>query len=103
MKNQIIWTGDEVLSMSAAVSFKHGNMMKFRAIDQSIKDSIVSNFPNYIDWTHKGVPAEILEPGKDWQKGMLKLVISYQVEFIPETAPETPSPLDDLRSQLNPE
>jgi hypothetical protein len=76
-------------------------MMKFEAIDQSIKSSIESNFPNYGVWTNNGVAAEVLQPGKNWQKGTLKLVVSYRVEFTPEPAPESESPLDDLRSQLD--
>jgi hypothetical protein len=56
---------------------------------------------NYIDLS-KGVDAEVLRPGKDWQRGTLKLKVTCQLEFTPDSAsPSALSPLDDLRSNLD--
>ncbi|MBN3927742.1 KGK domain-containing protein [Nostoc sp. NMS4] len=108
MSNVVILSGNEVISMSKDLSFVNVNLLKFEEIDKHIGDAIKSNFPNYRIWTAElagcdGVGAEVLQPGKDWQKGRLKLVVSYRVEFTPDKVPGSESPLDDLRSQLNPE
>lgn len=108
MNDPIILTGDEVISIAKESSFVNANLLKFEEIDRHIGDAIKSNFPNYRVWTGEiagcnGINAEVLQPGKQWQKGRLKLVVSYRVEFTPDKVPGTESPLDDLRSQLNPE
>ncbi|MEH2437377.1 MAG: KGK domain-containing protein [Nostoc sp.] len=108
MNNPVVLTGDEVISINPEMSFVNTKLLKFEEIDRHIGEAIKSNFPNYRVWTAQlagcdGVGAEVLQPGKDWQKGRLKLVISYRVEFTPDKVPGTESPLDDLRSQLNPE
>ncbi len=105
MKEPIILSGDTVVRVDTRkkLGFINGTMVKFEAIDQSIKSFIVTHFPDYRIWFGEGVRAEVLQPGKDWQKGALKLVVSYRVEFIPDSVLPSQSPLDDLRSQLNPE
>ncbi|MEH1805378.1 KGK domain-containing protein [Nostoc sp.] len=108
MSDVVILSGNEVISLDKNVSFMDAELVKFQQIDTKIREAIKSNFPNYRVWTAElegcdGVCAEVLQPGKDWQKGRLKLVISYRVEFTPDKVPGLESPLDDLRSQLNPE
>ncbi|MEH2280648.1 MAG: KGK domain-containing protein [Nostoc sp.] len=105
MSEVVILSGQEVISISPEMSFVNTKLLKFEEMDGSIREAIKSNFPNYRVWTAElaggdGVSAEVLRPGKDWQKGRLKLVISYRVEFTPDKVPGTESPLDDLRSQL---
>jgi hypothetical protein len=108
MNDPVILSGNEVIGIAKEMSFANANLLKFEEIHRHIGEAIKSNFPNYRVWTAElegcdGVSAEVLQPGKDWQKGRLKLVISYRVEFTPDKVPGLESPLDDLRSQLNPE
>ncbi|MFN6484621.1 MULTISPECIES: KGK domain-containing protein [unclassified Nostoc] len=108
MSDVVILSGNEIISLDKNLSFINAELVKFQQIDKQIKEAIKSHFPNYRVWTaelegYDGVPVEVLQPGKDWQKGRLKLVISYRVEFTPDKVPGAESPLDDLRSQLNPE
>ncbi|MEH1849274.1 MAG: KGK domain-containing protein [Nostoc sp.] len=106
MSEVVILSGNEVIGIAKEMSFVNANLLKFEEIDRHIGEAIKSSFPNYRVWTAElagcdGVGAEVLQPGKDWQKGRLKLVISYRVEFTPDKVPGTESPLDDLRSQLD--
>ncbi|MEH2119013.1 KGK domain-containing protein [Nostoc sp.] len=108
MNDPVILSGNEVISIAKELSFVNANLLKFEDIDKHIGEAIKSNFPNYNVWTGEirggnGVSAEVLQPGKDWQTGRLKLIVSYRVEFTPDKVPGSESPLDDLRSQLNPE
>ena len=103
MSNVVILSGNEVVSISPEMSFVNTKLLKFQEIDKQIGEAIKSNFSNYKYWTGNGIEVEVLQPGKDWQKGKLKLVVSYRVEFTPDIVAETQSPLHDLRSQLNPE
>lgn len=105
MSDVVILSGNEVISIAKELSFVNGNLLTFEEIDGHIGQAIKSNFPNYNVWTGElvggnGVSAKVLQPGKDWQKGRLKLVVSYRVEFTPDKVPGSESPLDDLRSQL---
>ncbi len=102
MNEPIVLSGNAVISIDKDLSFVDRNLLKFEEIDKQIEEEMKSNFPNYGEWTGEigdGVSAEVLRPGKDWQKGKLKLVISYRIEFIPDRAVEL-SPLDDLRLNL---
>ncbi|MEI1376602.1 KGK domain-containing protein [Nostoc sp. UHCC 0926] len=106
MNDPVILSGNEVISIAKELSFANANLLKFEEIDRNIGDAIKSNFPNYNVWTGEisggnGVSAEVLQPGKDWQNGRLKLIVSYRVEFTPDKVSGSESPLDDLRSQLN--
>ncbi|MEH1994154.1 KGK domain-containing protein [Nostoc sp.] len=106
MNDPIVLSGDEVISMDKELSFINAKLLKFRDMHQRIKETIQTHIPNYTVWTGEagdGISAEVLCPGKDWQKGRLKLVVNYHVEFIPDQVVGSLSPLDDLRSQLNPE
>ena len=103
MNDPVILSGNEVISIAKELSFVNANLLKFEEIDRHIGDAIKSNFPNYRVWAGEGdfrLKAEVLQPGKNWQKGKLKLVVSYHVEFTPDAVPGSESPLDDLRSQL---
>ena len=53
------------------------------------------------NWFNKGVDCELLEPGKNWKKGKVK--INIQLEFIPDEPEinEIESPLDDIRQSMN--
>jgi hypothetical protein len=44
----------------------------------------------------KGIDCKILKPGKQWQKGKIRITL----EFCPEEPNQPPSPLDDLRKQI---
>ncbi|MEH2390035.1 MAG: KGK domain-containing protein [Nostoc sp.] len=103
MSNVTILSGQEVISMDKGLSFLGIPLLKFQDMEKQIKKILESQIPNYIVWTTEGVKAEVLQPGKDWQNGKLKLVVSYHVEFIPDALPGSESPLADLRSQLNSE
>jgi len=92
-KDPIILSGDDVISIDKKFGLK---MTKFRTIDQSIRTSIGASFQYYDEWTKKGIGAEVLQPGKGWQKGTLKLVISYRVEFTPDSDTPSQSLLDCL-------
>ncbi|MBH8576999.1 hypothetical protein I8752_29260 [Nostocaceae cyanobacterium CENA369] len=89
MSDVVILKGDEVISMSKEYSFVSLAVCKFEQMDGQIKKTIEANVPNYTLWTNSGVNAQVLCPGENWQKGKLKLVVSYHVEFIPES--ELPS------------
>ncbi|MBD2415871.1 hypothetical protein FACHB389_29325 [Nostoc calcicola FACHB-389] len=104
MNKPIVLNGNAVISIDKDLSFVDRSLLKFEEIDNQIREAMKSNFPNYRVWTAElagcdGVGAEVLQPGKDWQKGRLKLVISYRVEFTPDQVTIS-SPLDDLRSSL---
>ncbi|MEH2188318.1 MAG: KGK domain-containing protein [Nostoc sp.] len=106
MNDPVILTGDEVISMDKGLSFVNAKLLKFGDMDKQINETLRTHVPNYTLWTGEvgnGVSAEVLCPGKAWQKGKLKLIVSYRVEFIPDEVAGLSSPLDDLRSQLNPE
>ncbi|PHJ50665.1 hypothetical protein VF04_36955 [Nostoc linckia z7] len=104
MNEPIVLSANAVISINEDLSFVNKSLLKFEEIDKQIREAMKSNFPNYRVWTAElagcdGVEVEALQPGKDWQKGRLKLVISYRVEFTPDQVVEL-SPLDDLRSSL---
>ncbi|MEH2310742.1 MAG: KGK domain-containing protein [Nostoc sp.] len=105
MNDPVILSGNEVISIAKELSFVNANLLTFEEIDRYIGEAIKSNFPNYRAWTAElagcdGVSAKVLQPGKDWQNGRLKLIVSYRVEFTPDKVLGSESPLDDLRSQL---
>jgi hypothetical protein len=43
-----------------------------------------------------GVACKILKPGKNWQKGKIRITL----EFCPDEPTQATSPLDDLRKQI---
>ncbi|WP_292766465.1 KGK domain-containing protein [Nostoc sp. NOS(2021)] len=100
MQVPIILSGDTVVRVDTKkkLGFINGSMVTFQTIQDSIGSFIVAHFPDYHIWFRGGIRAEILQPGKEWKKGILKLVVTYHVEFLPDK-PEVP--LDDLRSQLD--
>ena len=56
---------------------------------------------------NEGVDCEVLTPGKNWQKGKVKITISLEfqsdepeIEVIPENS-NSESSLDDIRRKLN--
>ena len=69
--------------------------------------STISNIANLYyggnQWFNQGVDCELLEAGKNWKKGKVK--INIQLEFIPdEPEPEikdNDSVLDDIRQSIN--
>ena len=56
-----------------------------------------SSLKNSNDWFYEGKKCEILQAGKGWQKGKLK--INVTLEFIPDE-PEETSPLDEVRQEI---
>ncbi|HLO85097.1 MAG TPA: KGK domain-containing protein, partial [Nostocaceae cyanobacterium] len=68
----------------------------------------VPSFKRYF-WTNAGVNCDILKPGKNWQKGKVRIRVA--LEFCPDepeveqisTLTEPESPLDDLRRLINKE
>ena len=69
--------------------------------------SLISSIANLYygggNWFNLGVPCELLEPGKGWKKGTVK--VNIQLEFIPDE-PEleinkSESPLEDIRQSMN--
>ena len=52
-------------------------------------------------WFQDGEECEILKAGSSgWRKGKFKLKVNVTLEFIPDE-PETESPLDDIRQEIN--
>lgn len=69
---------------------------------QKINEVIASELTlnNSNTWFTDGEECEILRAGSSgWQKGKIKVNIT--LEFIPDTATENQSPLDDLRQEIN--
>ncbi|CCQ49518.1 KGK domain-containing protein [Crocosphaera watsonii] len=83
--------------------------MKYAFSTEGFKElkSSISNIANlYYSgdiWFNNGVDCELLEAGKNWKKGKVK--INIQLEFIPdEPEPEikdNDSVLDDMRQSIN--
>jgi hypothetical protein len=103
MSEPVILTGDEVLRVinDSKINFFGNGLSIFRDMDGCLKERIRGIVPQYDRWTKEGVLAEVLCPGNNWQKGNLKIVVNYHVEFTPDLSSVTKSPLDDLRSDLN--
>ncbi|OUL34092.1 KGK domain-containing protein [Nostoc sp. 106C] len=100
MNDPVILTGDEVIKIDKELSFVNAKLLQFRQMDEHIQALIELQVPNYRLWTNEGVNADVLCPGRNWQKGKLKLVLSYRVEFTPASPATLRSPLDDLRTQI---
>jgi hypothetical protein len=103
MIEPVILTGDEVLQVTndSKINFFGRGLSMFKGMDECLKQRIRGIVPQYERWTKEGVVAEVLRPGGNWQKGKLRIVVSYHVEFTPDFPPVPQSPLDDLRSNLD--
>ncbi|BAZ44135.1 hypothetical protein NIES4102_11410 [Chondrocystis sp. NIES-4102] len=98
-KDVISFQSDRLVSIS---KFKGG-------VNKVIKDDAIPAIHSYIHrqltlssqtWFTDGEECEILRAGSSgWQKGKIKVNIT--LEFIPDTATENSSPLDDLRQEIN--
>jgi hypothetical protein len=106
-------SNDDVVLMIADENFTKSRTSKVEDMMEEIKDFLSSSKLPCQEWVDDGVECEVLQgQGGGWQRGKVKL--SVCLEFIPDKpevyqhspsiAPSQPeSPLDDLRSQLNPE
>jgi len=93
------------------------SMFKIEEFAQQAKTLITSgNKSKGYAWMSDGTPCEILEPGKNWRKGRVRIKVS--LEFHPDepeilssesdngsnknpVAQSLDSPLDDIRSIIN--
>ncbi|MFB2839758.1 KGK domain-containing protein [Floridanema evergladense] len=49
-----------------------------------------------IGFFENGVTCKVLKPGKNWQKGKIRITL----EFCPDEPKQPTSPLDDIRKQM---
>lgn len=100
---------NDVVTMHSAFTFEGGETLKVSQLHAAIKTHLGDPLCMWFHGT--GIQCEVLQiEGGGWQKGK----IQFRLEFIPDN-PKVPqqnpslvsgepqSPLDDLRSQLNPE
>jgi hypothetical protein len=111
MTDEIILSDEDVVSVENNPLIDAVKTSTIRELTEKLKSLIACNHHSLMDkglkWTHNGVDCKILSvKGGGWQKGKIKV----RFEFIPDPIPtkttippKTISPLDDLRSQLNPE
>jgi KGK domain len=114
MNNEMFLYGEDVVSMSPDASFTGSPTSTCEELLESVRDLAMNSRLQkdvVTDWFGEGISCRVLfATGGGWQKGRLSL----RLEFIPDkpkvpqqkpsTASSDPvSPLDDLRSQLNPE
>ncbi|MFB2875894.1 KGK domain-containing protein [Floridanema aerugineum] len=73
-----------------------GGRRTFTAEDllKSLKEYLSTE--GYKGFFENGIDCKILKPGKNWQKGKIRITL----EFCPDEQTQPPSPLDDLRKQL---
>jgi len=70
------------------------SMFKIEEFAQQAKTLITSgNKSQGYSWIQGGAPCEILEPGKNWQKGRVRVKIS--LEFCPDETQVLPKELDN--------
>ena len=110
MTERIILKGNDVISMEQHKSLTHNPTSKVHEIREEMDRFIDSERKA---WFHSAVKCEVLlARGGGWMKGKVRFVC----DFIPDEKPvpkkkqqlqqelppgEPPSPLDDLREQLN--
>ncbi|MEH1802157.1 MAG: KGK domain-containing protein [Nostoc sp.] len=108
MNDRIILSAKDVVSV-AQNSINSSPTSTVRELMERLKFSLHGNYDGQkqtaIGWVENGVPCELLSAqGGGWQKGRIRI----RFEFVPDEPtplipPNSTSPLDDLRSQLNPE
>lgn len=104
-------TSEEILK---AVAHIYKDSWRIKEICQKFAkhlDGSGAGFDGYDRWL-EGLSCEVLQPGEaDWQKGKMKVTISFNFEFIPDPLPKehvnpsmesTPdSPLDEIRQMMH--
>jgi len=106
--SQIFLNDDDVVSMEAGQNFTKTTTSKIKEVKNALISEKLSGFGN---WISDGVQCQILLANRlGWYKGKIRL----RIEFVPANPEdfadrttltnypsENPSPLDDLRSDLN--
>lgn len=100
--SETVLDDNDVVCMEVGQNFAKTSTSKLKEIRQAMIRDFLANYGN---WLGDGIYCQVLQPGKDWQTGKIRL----RIEFIPNNPvpPKTnihekeSSPLDDLRLNLD--